>query len=146
MKTAQLNRAISSFLRGLPYESAFTASAAVITQEAVFVRAFGVVHTQNNIVSCQLRGRDTGGPNNWTQTSFGIGAKYFKFHDFLYMPNGVAISTSGSAGTAGRFGGQILFIRLANVPWLRGLDQPDISEIYARAATISGLIHEQNAA
>lgn len=131
--------ALVSFLRRLPLESSVQTGAAVVTQEPVFVRRFSVFHTEANLCVGQLRQRQTAGTVKLSIVQSGRGVRSLGLEKFLYFPNGIAITLTGSLGTVGRYGAQVLFIRLADVPWMRGLDQPDLEDLYARAPTSSSI-------
>lgn len=146
MRTAPMDRAINSFLRGMPLESALVTSNSVVTRESCFVRSIGTFHAQNNIVSVQLIPRTSTGSSVYRLVNGGVGNSQITFKSWRYMPNGFGLSLAGSLGNIGNYGAQAIFIRTANIPWLRGLDRPSIEEVYARAATVAEVARVQNAA
>lgn len=133
MSVPLVDRAIADLLRLVPLSVALNTATGVVTQEACFVRSIGCFHAQNNLSVAALHTRGTAGTIIAKIVRFGIGNAQKTFRGYVYMPNGFALGLGGAVGTATTYGAAATFVKVESVPWLRGLDRPDISEIYARA-------------
>lgn len=135
-KTALRDRALTDFDRPLVTESVvLTASGSVVGEPCLL---FGVTVYQTNATTsltvCTLKTSDASGPNRWVVVTYGLTSQQESLEG-LYFANGLYADFTLSTGT---FGAAFEFVKLADLPSFRpGMDQADVSEVMARARTVS---------